>query len=105
MSAEGIAAQQLMAALEAGSFNTSPAAKVAETWLNTPRFVRMDVFGRIYLDECRDDLQHLTKPAEDGVRTHCRWYLDKLLEPLVGKRVKVIGVQIKYVEIPEGEEP
>jgi hypothetical protein len=59
--------------------------------------VHRDVFGRVYFDECETDEQHLTKPAEDGVRTHCRLYLDRVVEELVGKRGNVV-VHIVFQE-------
>ncbi len=55
-------------------------------------FVGVDVFGRMYIDQCPDNEHHLTKaevpPGKE--RPGCRFYLDELLSrEMVGEEAEI----------------
>ena len=55
-------------------------------------FVRRDPFGRVYIDRCKTEEEHITRPPPPGRerRDVCRLYLDDLIPAqLEGKEVTV----------------
>lgn len=66
-------------------------------------YVHQDHVGRIHLDSCATDHEHITKPLQEGEeRRNCREYIEELLEPYVGKRGR-FSISITFH--PEPEEP
>lgn len=60
--------------------------------VETEGYIRRDPFGRIYVDECPTDEEHLiSRPPNNQERHRCRKYLDDttLPEAYLGKRVKL----------------
>lgn len=59
----------------------------------TEGYLRKDQFGRVYIDTCPSDEDHLTSSPPAGQERHtCRHYLDQILlvpEENLGKRVKI----------------
>lgn len=57
----------------------------------TEGYLRKDAFGRLFIDKCASDEEHLTaaRVPEDQERPDCRKYLDDLVAPqdLLGKNV------------------
>jgi hypothetical protein len=56
-------------------------------------YIRTDVFGRLFIDACETDEEHLTNPrVEPGLeRPGCRKYFSDLVVPeeMLGKKVYV----------------
>jgi hypothetical protein len=59
----------------------------------TEGYIRKDTFGRVYIDTCPTDEEHLTSPPPEGQERHtCRKYLDDILlipNSNLGKRVRL----------------
>lgn len=53
-------------------------------------YLRRDQFGRLFIDECQTDEEHLTLPLPEGQeRRTCRDYIDDIIpEEYVGKQVE-----------------
>lgn len=70
--------------------------------VETEGYIRIDPFGRIYVDQCPTDEEHLTsRPPNNLERHRCRKYLGEvaLPEEFIGKRVKVsLEILIEYYE-------
>lgn len=50
-------------------------------------YLHCDRNGRLYFDKCQTDDEHLEATAAPGAeRVTCRVYLDRLAEPLIGKK-------------------
>lgn len=59
--------------------------------------VCQDAFGRIYVDTCASDQEHLTTPAApDQIRTSCRFYIENMFKELIGKEVDWMEVNVKF---------
>lgn len=67
-------------------------------------YVRIDCFGRLFIDRCESDHIHLTTPRgiPDAERPGCRKYFDSLLVPedLLGKKMNV-RYEVRITLIPE----
>ncbi len=63
-------------------------------------YIRKDPFGRVYVDQCPTDEEHLTShPPDNHERHQCRKYLDDIGLPQesIGKRVKMsLEILIEY---------
>ena len=67
-------------------------------------YIRKDVFGRLFIDRCATDEQHLTNPPlpHEEERPGCRKYFEDLLVPeeVLGKKV-TISYNARIVFKPE----
>lgn len=56
-------------------------------------YIRKDTFGRIFIDECPTDQEHMLAPVKDGTdRRACRKYLDDILLPeeMFNRKVRLV---------------
>lgn len=63
--------------------------------------IRRDVFGRIVIDECESDSQHLTRPLKptETERQLCRHLIEEAFQDLVGKKGTLV-LNITFKEDP-----
>jgi hypothetical protein len=66
-------------------------------------YVRRDSFGRVFVDKCATDKEHLTKTPQPGQeRTKCRWYVEDLLNSLVDKK-GYMSIEISFLPLEEAK--
>lgn len=66
-------------------------------------YFRKDQFGRLFIDRCESDEQHLANPVyEGGERPGCRKYIDDLMVPdgVLGKNVRAY-FELRIVVVKE----
>lgn len=53
-------------------------------------FLHRDRFGRLFMDMCETETQHLVNPVlSNGERAACRNFPTDVLEPYVGKKIRL----------------